>query len=357
MIANRRCAIHTQAIASFLTIVWTLVLFGLTKTSALALVFTPIPLPPGCASSTGVKINVHGNAAFNATCGATTRSYYYDRLRNIAIALRLPAGASASVAFDINDNNVIVGTSIYNQNGFKRYPTIWSPSGAGRVLPEPTSTDARGVNPRAGATMIVVGQTMIGAALPQAVTIVPAPLAKVPPPPKPGKDSELNDVNDAGIAVGEFNAQAASSTLPRPLAVLRGLPLGQSSVANAINAAGTIVGSVTIAAVNGCPQTGFPFVIAPPGLPVRLPAGGSCVGVAEDINDNGAIVGYVTFKTKVQHAAAFAPNWLDFNTMLLPQFAPLRWKVLTDVSGINNNNEVVGTGVNVAGSYQAFAAL
>lgn len=342
-----------------------------------AAAFIPLPTPAGC-TSTGIKINIRGSATYNVTCPAggqilvcqkrvnrpAAQAYYFDGQSHRAIPLRLPPGALRSQAFDIDDNNFVVGTSIYNANGFKRYPTVWSPSCAANAYPEPTSTDARGVNPTAGANAFIVGQTGVGTALPQAARILPppAPLMVIGPAPNRGQQSELNDVNDAGIAVGQLNHQAASSLLPAAMALLPGFPLGQSSWANAINASGVIVGGIVSATPPaGCASSGYAFQSAPLAEPKTLaPIKGDCLAVAEDLNDDGMIVGFSTSPANVKRAVIFSLGGQagDLNTT-----APYRnlivgagWMAI-DVSGVNDNGQMVGTAVNKAGQQEAFVIL
>lgn len=333
---------------------------GLTAMPAVAArVFIPLPTPAGCIS-TGVKINKHGSAVYNVICNNVIRAYYFDSASRRGIALKLPVGALASEGFDIDDNNFVVGASIFNANGFKRYPTIWSPSGAYNQYPEPTSTEARGVSPTAGAHSVVVGQTGIGTALPQAAQIVPAPLLRIAS--LHLKQSALNDVNDAGTAVGELNGQAASSVLPGALALLPGFPQGLSSVANAIstqlpNANATIVGAIVSSTpASGCPSSGSAFKITPPAaLQMLAPLAGDCIAEAQDVNDNGWVVGFSKSSTNVSRAALFfIAGARDLNGVFRNVILGAGWKTITDVSGVNNNNRVVGTGLNLAGTQQAF---
>ncbi len=166
-----------------LSLLASLLISATPATPQAAPIFVPLQTPPTC-SSYGVKINVHGNAVFNVLCpnAPTSAAYYFSAAGGTVIRLGIARGAMATVGFDIDDENFVVGTTIFNQNGAKRYPTIWSPSGRENVLPEPTSTEARGISPSPQGA-IIVGQTGIGTILPQA-RIVPLPLLVVPPRPR-----------------------------------------------------------------------------------------------------------------------------------------------------------------------------
>ncbi len=341
-----------------LSLLASLLISATPATPQAAPIFVPLQTPPTC-SSYGVKINVHGNAVFNVLCpnAPTSAAYYFSAAGGTVIRLGIARGAMATVGFDIDDENFVVGTTIFNQNGAKRYPTIWSPSGRENVLPEPTSTEARGISPSPQGA-IIVGQTGIGTILPQAARIVPLPLLVVPPAPAARNTSALNDVNSVGKAVGELNGQAAAAILPGPLGLLPGFPKGLSSLAAAVNANGAVVGSIVVQPNPGdsCANRGVAFWSQFNFYKV-LPQFDSCIGAAEDINDAGTIVGHVVMLNLMQEAVVFAPRQFDLNFTFAHEIAQNGWTTLTDAAGVNATNQLVGTGLNSSGVSQAFVVL
>lgn len=319
--------------------------------------FYPITTPPGCASR-GVKINVHGNAAFNVYCpnGRSSLAYFFDAASMQVTELQFPAGATATVAYDIDDDNFVAGTTEFNQNGMKRYPTVWSPSGRARQYPEPTSTDAFGISPSPQGA-IIVGQTGVGTVLPQAARIVPTPLLLVGPGLPNLKESALYDVNAGGTAVGELNGFAASAQLPGALALIAGLPQGVSSMASAINAGGSIVGSILLKLQRGdnCPTRGIAFLSQTESR--VLPQFGACIAIAEDINDSNEVVGQVIMLNGTKDAVVFWPQQLDISSSFSGEAQQAGWQSITEASGVNASGQIVGTGVNGNNLTQAFVIL
>jgi probable HAF family extracellular repeat protein len=172
-----------------------------------------------------------------------------------------------------------------------------------------------------------------------------------------GRYSRASDINDHGLIVGsaevsgspDFHAVAWSRTDPNTpwtitdLGTLPGFP---SSAANAVNKHGVVVG---MSYMNNF-SSGRGFVYD--GSMTMLPSLGGALSTALDINKHGVIVGWSFLPAPGGRRAVMwtSGGIVDLNT-LLP--AGSGWN-LTSASSINDNGDIVGTGVDPNGMIRGF---
>jgi uncharacterized membrane protein len=154
--------------------------------------------------------------------------------------------------------------------------------------------------------------------------------------PLAGERCEVNDINDAGFAVGASSDQYASHPHAAVLWTPQGVPLALGSpgsstgIARAINDSSQIVGEVD----NGLGRK-LPFLWSRGQFQVLGLVDGDQYGYATDLNDRGVIVG--ASGRDVWHAQASA--WIAGEPSALPMPAGMSWSV---AESINDSGAILG---------------
>lgn len=149
------------------------------------------------------------------------------------------------------------------------------------------------------------------------------------------KHSDAKSINNAGQVVG---ISAVGDLSSRAFLWDKGkmTQLGDSSVAHSINEKGQVVGSLR---TNGMNQHA---VLWDNGTMLDLGTLGGSRSEAYDINDAGKVVGYAYMSNQASHAFIWKDGKMfDLNNLLPPNSG---W-TLTSAKAINNNGQIVGSGV------------
>jgi probable HAF family extracellular repeat protein len=258
------------------------------------------------------------------------------------------------------DGETLVGYSQMTSRGNSHAIT-----GSGGVVTDLHGTIAGGGSPFAGADTsrglainadnTVVGQAKNGSGNFQAFTLSGSTVTAVPM--IGGYSNSLaTAINGHGLTVGfDYNgtwnysigsaisngvshAKAFSfdGTTMTSLNTLGGL----DSIATAVNSAGVIVGQSTLLSTDVLDTKGHAFVYNGGTMSALAEAAGTTMSLANDINDNGEIVG--TFRTAgfLNHAFLYRNGaMVDLNTLI----SGSGW-VLTEATSINDDGYITGYG-------------
>ena|GEM_PF-4509556 len=306
-----------------------------------------VPTPPGVNCS-GVKIaSKRNNIAIGiAVINCDNGLAYIYRRPALPVPLPLFGGAISEQGNDIDINGDVVGTVTLPTGTL---PAEWPASAPPFVLPNPGNGIAQGIN-LLGTD--IVGSAFLPTGLLQCVEYFPAPGFIS----SGGAEGLLTDVNRSAIAVGQVNSLAAEAPLPGgPCAVIPKIAIvAPASIALAVNDASVAVGDVTLSP--GCGGLGVDM-----GYFFKLPAGtfspigllpGDCASSGEDNDNVGDIVGFSGTSPAARQAILYNGPLTDLNTVATIPVKP--WLVLNDASGVDDNREIIATGLNKKGFRRAY---
>ena len=169
--------------------------------------------------------------------------------------------------------------------------------------------------------------------------------------------SSAFDVNNNGVAVGysiNYDTSGSSTAVRWTNGVPVALPNlgGGDNIANAINASGHIVGSGQNA--DGLYRG---FYIRGNRIKELSPIAADGDSFAWDLNSNGDAVGMGTADTEAgpeYHALLFPKNGNPIDLSTLPEVVAAGWVRLDSANGINDDGDIVGSGVKEDGYPHAF---
>ncbi len=164
--------------------------------------------------------------------------------------------------------------------------------------------------------------------------------------------TRLNSVNENGLSVGSvapdgvavaasFSGNSFSQLKLQALSLPdTGNPADYQSIATAVNDAGQIVGNVTLKSNPPAPTPGWAFLFKG-NKATRLDTLGGAFVSAQDINNNGVVVGSSTLADESLHAFVYEGGTItDLNQLVTGAFG---W-VLSSANAINDNGLIVGEG-------------
>lgn len=171
-----------------------------------------------------------------------------------------------------------------------------------------------------------------------------------------GRRSHAADINDSGQVVGYsniieplINLSHAFITGPDGVGMTDlGTLGGRLSFATGINESGLVVGRS-----NSGYSGAHAFITGPDGIGMTdLGTLGGRDSSSNDINDSGEVIGWVRTADGTIHAFLYSHGGMtDLN--LLEAVIASGWTNL-EVSNINNNGQIVGTGIDITGQHRAF---
>lgn len=306
--------------------------FALACTSLQAVTYSLVDLGEGYATDINASGKVVGNngAAGWYFDGTSRTNLIFDGLYDGMPPEAAFKNLHAASANAISDNGQITGHLIFPINTVNPYRY----NGVDPAMIFNPITPGRGINDAGsvvGETFRIDGNTVSS---------------------HPGVQPRAYAINAGGFAAGSVspNGQEVAATFLGPDAIelnLAGLNLPElprggsySSKASSINAGGIIVGNVTMS-VGGHSQTGWGFIYAGTTASALGGLGGSFVQ-ANDINDNGLIVGRATLLDGTPHAVLFTDGIAtDLNLQLAT--GGDGW-VLTEATAVNQAGQIVGLG-------------
>lgn len=308
--------------------------FAIACTGLHAATYSLVDLGEGVAMDINASGKVVGN---NGAAG-----WYFDgTLRNTLVFDGLYVGMPPEAAFKnlhaasanaISDNGQITGHLIFPINTINPYrydgtatpATIFNLNTPGRAINDAGSIAGDGFRADGSVAVNLPGALPRGYAINASGTVVGSatPVAQ-----------EVA-VKFGGAEVVELNLSGLN---------LPPLPRGSvyASKATSINTGGTIVGNVTV--ISGSPTpSGWGFIYAGNTATALGGLGGSVVQ-ANDISDNGIVVGKATLPDGTAHAALFAEGTAtDLNLQVAS--GGDGW-VLTEATAVNQAGQIVGHGI------------
>jgi probable HAF family extracellular repeat protein len=279
--------------------------------------------------------------------GAGQHAFYWTKSGGLKDLGTLPGG-DISGAIGLNDNGQVVGFSNVSSNPLKRFNFIafeWTSTG-GMInlgtLSGGNSSCAFEIN----SSGLIAGDSFVNSTLVNAASWTDHKIKKIGALPKSIFTTAL-DLNDNGEIVGEsvfgygppFTSHGFEWTQATGIKDLGTLPGGNTSIANAINSSGIIVGQSNSGAFVDWHAVKWDasHEIADLGT---LPGG--TYSVAFGINDGNEIVGYGNIRDNAPHAMVWTSTggMKDLNNLIASGSG---W-VLVNANAINGLGQITGYG-------------